>query len=156
MSGVFARGSRHCLFVSTTHSKHSESSNPWAFECERVEARLERIRENLGCQHCRCVYAPRNIPQPVEDPRAPPHPLCPYLDLSFLSAAFSIIQGILCRIKQGCGSWSRQKVGVTPRGDTLIDSRKASRLARNQDTKPADQSLTHIAQGSRKMPGTRS
>lgn len=49
MSGVFARGSRHCVLVSTTHSRSSWASDPRAFKCEGVEACLEGIREDLGC-----------------------------------------------------------------------------------------------------------
>lgn len=50
MSGVFARGSRHYLFVSTAHDIACYSkTDSRAFKREGIEACLEGICEDLNC-----------------------------------------------------------------------------------------------------------
>jgi hypothetical protein len=50
MSGVFARGSRHYVFVSTAHDAvYCSETNSRAFKCEGIEACLEGICKDLKC-----------------------------------------------------------------------------------------------------------
>lgn len=50
MSGVFARGSRHYMFVRTAHdSTYSSETDSRAFKREGIEACLEGICEDLNC-----------------------------------------------------------------------------------------------------------